>query len=980
MHKTIQQGFNSVILATLTVMSAYGPPIIADDTEIFTAHTPINTSANVVFIIDTSGSMSEPPKNAPSDTPKKMQIVKDVFEKLIFDPDNPQDHTTLNPATSGINVAIMRFDNRNGNDNRGGYFISAMKKLNNDNKTSIWDSVNALQADGNTPLAETLYEAALFFNGDEPEFGNDTHPGTNVSGVLEDGRYRSPFQATGADQQCAINNHIVLLTDGQPTHDDDADKKIKDNMDGNCKFQGRADDGDGGRHQNTPEFDNCLPDVAKYLHNKDFFPDDPQKNPNVRTHTIAFDLHVPAAVDLLRETASVGGGLYKPAANATELADAIKQILNTIDNSTSTFVSPSVSLNSANRLQHDSALYYALFKPETSAKWTGNLKAYQLGSDGVLRDYSTPPQSAIDSTDQNQFSKTARSKWSNRIDGNIVAEGGVASKITASRNIYTHDGTNLLTFEAANVSQTSLGVATAAEQAELIQWAKGLDANNNVRRNPIGDPLHSSPVVVDYGPNTGKIIFFGTNEGFLHAIDASTGEEKFAFIPNELLGNLKTFKANTAGVHPYGLDGPITTFVKDADGDGIIESGETYKVYLYIGMRRGGKQYYALDVSNINSPSFLWQINGIPGTGDFAKLGQTWSKPVVTKINTGDKDTPVALDVLLFAGGYDERYDNISATVNNAVGAAIYAVGAIDGELKWLATASGNTSTTGTLALPEVAIPEMTNSIPSDLAVLDLGGTLDHVADRIYAADILGNIFRIDLDNLDPNTNDYAPTGKLFANLSGGNRRFYHSPETVLTKFGLKQYVAINIGSGFRAGPLNTSVTDRFFSIQDSYIYTPLPTSYQAFNTNHLVLASNINTSTVNNKGWYYELTERPGEKILAKSTTINNEIIFTTYTPPTVPNSPSCSPPLGTGRYYIANLFTPNPVNNQRQLGNSGIPPSPSVVFTKGDTIQIEDPDTPGQFISRTLSPNVHLCVGLECETRFSNILLNRTYWRQNL
>ena len=51
----------------------------------------------------------------------------------------------------------------------------------------------------------------------------------------------------------------------------------------------------------------------------------------------------------------------------------------------------------------------------------------------------------------------------------------------------------------------------------------------------------------------------------------------------------------------------------------LSDSGD--HVYLYTGMRRGGSNYYALDVTDRNNPELLWTIQG--GSGDFAELGQS---------------------------------------------------------------------------------------------------------------------------------------------------------------------------------------------------------------------------------------------------------------------------------------------------------------------------------------------------------------------
>src|SRR5690606_32499907 len=122
------------------------------------------------------------------------------------------------------------------------------------------------------------------------------------------------------------------------------------------------------------------------------------------------------------------------------------------------------------------------------------------------------------------------------------------------------------------------------------------------------------------------------NEGKLHAIDGETGQEKFAFIPKSMLNILPGTLANTVGDDKlYGIDGPITVWIKDDDDDGIIESGD--HVYLYFTLRRGGREVYALDVTDPDKPKYLWSISG--GSGVFAELGQTWSAPKHTQVNVG---------------------------------------------------------------------------------------------------------------------------------------------------------------------------------------------------------------------------------------------------------------------------------------------------------------------------------------------------------
>ena len=83
--------------------------------------------------------------------------------------------------------------------------------------------------------------------------------------------------------------------------------------------------------------------------------------------------------------------------------------------------------------------------------------------------------------------------------------------------------------------------------AQLIDWARGVDIKDvdgdpdTTIRYAMGDTLHAQPAAVVYGQAGGGrdiVLFSATNDGYLHAVDADTGEELWAFIPKELLPNL----------------------------------------------------------------------------------------------------------------------------------------------------------------------------------------------------------------------------------------------------------------------------------------------------------------------------------------------------------------------------------------------------------------------------------------------------------
>lgn len=163
------------------------------------------------------------------------------------------------------------------------------------------------------------------------------------------------------------------------------------------------------------------------------------------------------------------------------------------------------------------------------------------------------------------------------------------------------------------------------------------------RRWMLGDALHSLPLTINYGNRSGYDadgadnilgtdddnpdirIFMGTNDGIFHQFKNTTtgasesGAEIWGFMPRTLMDNVAQLatQAETVPMHPYGVDGVPVAFVIDNNSDGTIQhtascttgADNCDKVYVYFGLRRGGKAYYALDVSDPDAaPKVLWRI------------------------------------------------------------------------------------------------------------------------------------------------------------------------------------------------------------------------------------------------------------------------------------------------------------------------------------------------------------------------------------
>ncbi|TLY73374.1 MAG: hypothetical protein E6K43_11030 [Gammaproteobacteria bacterium] len=274
-----------------------------------------------------------------------------------------------------------------------------------------------------------------------------------------------------------------------------------------------------------------------------------------------------------------------------------------------------------------------------------------------------------------------------------MTAGGAASQIpdwnpanAGARKLYTYIGTNtpaspvnLTSSSSYAVTTTNplitnaiLGVGTATSHDNTINYARGEDLKdenaNGIKTEPryaMGDPLHSQPAVVIYGGTTASpnindaAIFAATNDGYLHAFDVTNGHELWAFIPQELLGDLNAMYTNspTSPKH-YELDGSIRILKYDINGDGIVDAAAGDRVIAYFGNGRGGSMYYAVDVTSKTTPKFLWAIG--PATTGLSGIGQTWSTPAITRVNASGATQNSQKFVLVFGGGYDSAEEGYS--------------------------------------------------------------------------------------------------------------------------------------------------------------------------------------------------------------------------------------------------------------------------------------------------------------------------------
>lgn len=945
-------------------------PVIAEDIELYVNRDiELDEKPRVLLIFDTSGSMAFSSKTGKDCgqynngdwvvcNDSRLGVARNSMSNLI----------TGNPD---IDFGLMRY---NGND--GGYILNGIGSPH----TAVKASIDKLPANGSTPLAETLWEAYLYITGQSVHYGqqvSESNRDTNVENKdiigtqciewKRNGRcnkleyvynytYISPFADRVAEaKRCDNSVNIIYMTDGDPSYGSDNNSDIDISNEHNEYF---------GRYLNNLDYyySNMLHQLAKIIHGReDLYPQTPDINESGRLYTIGFGSGMTEqGQNLLEKAATLGGGKNIPATTPEKLTEALNQAVSDIRSENSTFTSPSFASNNVDQTRSRDAIYLAMFYPDKSTRWRGNLKKLKVSGNTII---DAKSNAALDSdglinTDAATFWDEGKSA-----DGNSVKSGGVNRALTnrtKARYIFTDANSEGLvkfdfdTLKKAYGNQKNTATAFSVEQSEVentINWARGDDVDNEnsssaVRNDIFGDPLHSKPVAIDYGNDDIRILI-GTNAGFLHMFrddDVNNKvEESWAFIPSELYGIVHPQREKLSGKE-YGMDGPISVYSKneslvsddgDSVNDGIVDASQGDEVWAFTGMRRGGRNYYGLDITKPDSPSLMWSIKGGVDSG-FEELGQSWSKPQVAFIKAfGDKP------VLIFGGGYDTIKDKDKGNKRDAdsMGRDVFIVDAKTGKKLW--SLRSNNSFTGK------------HSIAADVTLLD--SDYDGYIDRIYAADTGGNIWRVDM----PSDKKEAFNHHKLAELGGSvDRRFFYKPmvaRTLFSKVTIKGGVttrldtpfdAIVIGSGKRTNPNDAETADQLFMIRDENTVTQLfsdkkpdvikPDNLMVMNDDPFGKALNNVTGFIELeaklgaefKGWRYRLAA--GEKSLAAATVIGGVAYFTSFTPASESSTKNqCSLSGGGGSLYAFHLHYGTKVYDDLKFATSTeVPDTPQLYF----------------------------------------------------
>ena len=381
-------------------------------------------------------------------------------------------------------------------------------------------------------------------------------------------------------------------------------------------------------------------------------------------------------------------------------------------------------------------------------------------------------------------------------------------------------------------------------------------------------------------------VFAAANDGMLHAFDATNGNERWAYVPRITMSKLwKQATTDYGSNHQFSTDGSPEI----AD----VQIGTNWRTVLVAGLNAGGRGYYALDVTNPDTPVALWEFcadSTICAKND-PDLGLTFVNPQFGYWNNKW--------VVLVTSGYNNIPGTDNLNTGNGSGYLYVldiATGAI---LKKISTGVGDTTTPSGLS----RITAITNNPVSDPNIT-----------YVYGGDNQGNLWRFDFT--DPT---FATIPKVQLAALGTAQPITTRPDVSLCQVGRALTRVVLVGTGRLLGVSDVSTT----GTQSVYLLKDTGTALGSLNGDPsmikqtlLLTGTGSSSYTLQNmpgtsapppvdlaakNGWYVNLDINPGERV-----NLDPKIVFSTaVVVSNLPSSGSACTIGGTSYNYQFNLCT---------------------------------------------------------------------------
>lgn len=372
--------------------------------------------------------------------------------------------------------------------------------------------------------------------------------------------------------------------------------------------------------------------------------------------------------------------------------------------------------------------------------------------------------------------------------------------------------------------------------------------------------------------NRRAMLYFGSNDGMMHALDATNGNEVMAYIPSGIYNNLNQL-TNPNYTHQFYVDGAVTP-------NDVFYNGSWHST-LVGSLNAGGQGIYALDITDptifteTNANSVVeWEFTD----ANDADLGYTFSQPSIVRLANGQW-------AAIFGNGYNNTFaDGLVSTTGNAV---IYVVNIQTGALiKKFDTGVGMSADPLSSARP--------NGMSTPLVVdIDSNG----IADFIYAGDLFGNLWKIDISGTSVSQWDFSyklgttPQPFFVATNSSGVRQPITTRPAVSRINYTAQGLQIYVGTGkyFETNDKTDLTVQTMYALQDTNTRITSRAQLQQQSIVQEDASIRVTSSTklsTGVKGWYLDLlvSTPMGERMIANPVYANGKIIFTTTIPTTDP------------------------------------------------------------------------------------------------
>lgn len=648
---------------------------------------------------------------------------------------------------------------------------------------------------------------------------------------------------------------------------------------------------------------------------------------NLITHSIAIDLNGEPGEQPLRDAAEYGGGKYHnvdTSQGSTATTQHIKQLLtDSVAGLVKAFGVGAGATSSVFDLRNSETDEQSIIYFSTSydaLEWFGNVTRFEgkeqaNGSGGYTLEYTQQWSAAEEMPPPNE------------------------------RNIFTQNNGTVVNFttDSLSLSETAGGFSAAQKNAlgvDIFEQQKTIlhlrgddtpmdDTNYRIRSRqdysediaPLGDIVNSTLIYtqseafphprdltdvtntsyVDYvGTKAGRnaMLYVGANDGMLHAFDAGSGKETFAFIPGDysqnpqdVFYNLKSLTEHSYS-HRYFVDGKLQAIDVQLDGRWTSVLGGT--------LGAGGKGLFLLDISNpTGTPEqiFRWEAHAPPASETNAHehpyyhLGHVYSDIRIFPVRKSESDGPPTHSntrwLMAIGNGTDSAEDKpVVFIIDLDTGAPVQTI-----EL----TKEG----------------ESTTEEDGVMAINPIDRNQDGFVDHIYAGTLRGEIWRLNLTEpadggdyefddgqrifIAENTTDINGVSTTYRQpITGGiTAAVGYIPDNLMLFFGTgayfhsshKQIPKVLEQQTFYA--ISDAISDAISSDTTSAPPEPIDpddlitwTLSDEGNTRRINTDKSVGELFESYKGWKIHLPAL-GEKVIKPPLIYRNTILFATHMPP---------------------------------------------------------------------------------------------------